>query len=210
MVTNHDDDKANDSGAYDELNDFRTDQKHDHWHQTALAQRKRKAWPVVNAEFGYEPGPKGVKDHTYGVTQPVEEVVRRAWEISMAGAYTAYYYTYTAWDVIRPEDTPPGYAMFRNLCEFFEKTRYWELEPADGLVSVGYCLANPGKEYVVFQNAAAPLTLEIAGAQGKLRAEWFEPLSGKRLPAGELGNGINALTPPEAWGKGMVALRVGD
>ena len=40
----------------------------------------------------------------------------------MAGGYTCYYYTYTAWDIIRPNDTPPGYAYLRHLREFFEGT----------------------------------------------------------------------------------------
>lgn len=206
LVTIHDDDKAVEGGKYDELTDFRTDQQHSKFHETALRQRARKAWPIVNAEFGYEAGPKGLADKTYNVVQPIEEFVRRAWEVSLAGAYTAYYYTYTAWDVVRPEDTPPGYAIFKRMRDYFEKTKYWELEPADALVSAGYCLASRGKEYVVFQNQAAPFTLKIEGASGLLVAEWFEPLSGKTAPAGELKNGDNTLTPPAAWGPGMVAL----
>jgi len=64
--------------------------------------------------------------------------------------------------VIRPSDTPPGYAMFRHLRDFFETTQYWLLEPADALVSEGYCLATPGKQYVVFQNTAQPFRLTVS------------------------------------------------
>ncbi|HOX04685.1 MAG TPA: DUF5060 domain-containing protein [Candidatus Paceibacterota bacterium] len=93
LATVHDDDQANDSGAYDELTDYRADQQHGKWHEVILRQRQRRAWPVVNVEFGYEHGPKGTNDLTYRVGQPPEEVLRRAWEIQMAGGYTAYYYT---------------------------------------------------------------------------------------------------------------------
>jgi hypothetical protein len=208
LVTNHDDDKANDSGAYDELNDYRADQHHSKWREKILQQRQRRAWPVVNVEFGYEHGLDGPADKTYGVVQPPEEVVRRSWEISLAGGYIAYYYTYTAWDVIRPQDTPPGYGYFKNLRTFFESTRYWELSPADGLVSAGWCLANPGKEYVVFLNKAEPFTLNVAGASGALNAVWYHPLTGQRSDAGALGNGGHRLTPPANWGNGPVALHV--
>ncbi len=108
LVTVHDDDKANDAGAYDALTDFRADQQHSNWHALIPRQRARRDWPVANVEFGYEHGPGGLEDKTYRVVQAPEEVVRRAWEIALAGGYTVYYYTYTAWDVIRPEDVPPG------------------------------------------------------------------------------------------------------
>ena len=208
LVTCHDDDKANDSGAYDVLNDFRADQHHSNWRGKVLQQRQRRAWPVVNVEFGYEHGPNGMTDKTYGVVQPPEEVLRRAWEISVAGGYTAYYYTYTAWDVVRPDDTPPGYDYFKHLRSFFETTRYWELSPVDNLVSEGWCLANPGKEYVVFQNHAVPFTLQVAGASGPLEAVWYHPWTGQRVDTGSLGNGEQRLIPPTIWGTDPVALHV--
>lgn len=208
LVTCHDDDQANDRGAYDGWNDYRADQHHSNWRAKILQQRQRRAWPVVNVEFGYEHGPGGPNDKTYGVVQSPEEVVRRAWEIALAGGYTAYYYTHTAWDVIRPSDTPPGYGYFKNLRAFLEGTRYWELAPATHLVSAGWCLARPGTEYVVFQNEAAPFTLQVAGATAALKAEWYQPLTGRRADGGGLGNGEQRLAPPAAWGAGPVALHV--
>jgi len=208
MVTNHDDNKAYDSGAYNGLLSFRSDQQHKEWHRVILEQRNLNAWPVVNVEFGYEHGPKGIDDYTYKVVQEPEEVTRRAWEICLAGGYIAYYYTYTAWDIIRPEEIPPGYAYFKNLWDFFENTNYWLMEPADELVSEGYCLANPGKEYIVFLNNAKPFTLKIAGINGKLNAEWYHPFTGDREDGGQLTNGTVSLTPPTAWGDAPVVLYI--
>ncbi|MDA1276159.1 MAG: DUF4038 domain-containing protein [Verrucomicrobia bacterium] len=208
LTTVHDDDKVNDAGAYDELNDFRADQQHANWHNVILRQRARKAWPVVNVEFGYEHGPGGLDDKTYGKTQSPEEVLRRAWEIQMAGGYTAYYYTYTAWDVVRPLDNPPGYALYKHFGEFWRGTEYWRLEPSDKLVSNGWCLANPGLEYVSFQNTAQPFTLEIAGAKSPLKAAWFNPHTGEHTAVGLLNNGTANLTPPADWGKAPIVLHV--
>jgi hypothetical protein len=206
LRTIHDDTANYDAGHYDDLLDYRSDQQHARWRQTILSQRAQRTWPVVNVEFGYEHGPEGLEDKTYGVVQSPEEVCRRAWEIYLAGGYGAYYYTYTAWDVIRPEDTPPGYAYFRNLRDFFERTRYWRMEPTEGLVSNGYCLADRGREYVVFLNRAEPFTLELEPQRQPLAAEWFQPLTGQRRPAGPLREGILRLQPPVEWGTGPVAL----
>lgn len=208
LTTVHDDDKANDAGAYDELTDFRADQAHGKFHEMILRQRSRRAWPVANVESDYEHGPGGLDDKTYRNTHTPEGMIRTAWEIQMAGGYNAYYYTYTAWDVIRPLDVPAGYALYNHFGDFWRKTDYWLLEPADDLVNSGWCLAQPGREYVVFQNEAKPFTLEITGAKAALKAEWFNPHTGKRTGAGELNDGNASLTPPADWGEAPLVLHV--
>jgi hypothetical protein len=151
----------------------------------------------------------GTNDLTYRKGQSPEEVCRRAWEIQMAGGYTGYYYTYTAWDVIRPLDVPPGYSYFKHFGDFWRSTQFWKLEPADKLVSRGWCLAQPGRQYVVFQNRPQSFTLEIAGAQSPLKAEWFNPHTGRRTPAGNLDNRTANLVPPADWGDVPLVLHVG-
>ncbi len=210
LLTVHTDRATYDSAAYNKLLDYRTDQQHSQWHASILEHRQQCEWPVINSEFGYEHGPKGLKDVTYGVAQSPEEVCRRAWEIYMAGGYGAYYYTYTAWDIIHPEHTPPGYAYFQHLREFFEGTAYWLMVPSDSLVSDGYCLANSGKEYVIFQNRAKPFSLKLQGLAAPLKAQWFQPLTGKRVDTAAMENGTAQLAPPQAWGDGPVALHVGS
>jgi hypothetical protein len=206
LLTVHDDNAAYDAGKYDGLLDFRADQQHSQWGAFIARQRQQRLWPVVNIELGYEHGPKGPADKTYGQAQTPEEVCRRAWEVCLAGGYAVYYYTYTAWDVIRPEDVPPGYDYFRRLRDFFDRTGYWLMEPANERVSAGWCLANPGQEYVVFLNNARPFTLRL---EGPLKAEWYQPLTGQRVPAGTVPGGTARLQPPAAWGDGPVALHVG-
>ena len=49
--------------------------------------------------------------------------------------------------------------------------------------------------------------LKIEGAKSPLNAEWYEPLMGKRNPAGKLGNGQHKFLAPSSW-KGMAALHV--
>jgi hypothetical protein len=208
LVTVHDDDKANDSGAYDDLTDFRADQQHGKFHETILRQRDRRAWPVANVESDYECGPGGVNDKTYNEAQSPEQTLGTLWEIAMAGGYTGYYYTYTAWDVIHPLDVPPGYALMKHFSDFWRSTDYWLLQPSDNLVSAGWCLANPGQEYVACQKIPAPFTLEIAGAAAPLPGEWFNPRTGKTTSAGSFGNGTASLTPPAGWGDAPIVLHL--
>jgi hypothetical protein len=207
-ITTHTDTQTFNSGVYNDVLDYRSDQTHSKWHASLLEHQKQHLWPVLNVEYGYEHGPEGPQDMTYRVAQPPEEVCRRAWEVCMAGAYGAYYYTYTAWDVIRPEDAPPGYAYLKHLRDFFAATEFWTLEPADELVSAGYCLANRGKEYVVFQNQAQAFSLKLEGLSGPVRAKWFHPFTGEYRDAGVLGNGTAQLRPPATWGGSPIALHV--
>ncbi len=208
LLTVHDDHATYDRGAYDELLDYRSDQQHTKWRQTMLAHLQQHAWPVINTEFGYEHGPGGLTDKTYSVAQAPEEVCRRAWEVYMAGGFGVYYYTYTAWDVLRPGDTPPGYALFKHLHDFFAGTRYWRMQPLEGATSQGYCLAEAGREYIVFLNTSVPFTLKVQGVVAPLKAEWYQPFTGQRQDDGTVDNGTTQLIPPAGWGGGPVALHV--
>ena len=208
LVTIHDDGAPYERSEYDAHVDFESDQQHSDWHDVILEHRRRRACPAVNVEYGYEHGPGGIEDKTYGVVQAPEEVLRRAWIIAMAGGYGAYYYTYTAWDVIRPQDTPPGYAYCRHLADFFTDTGYWALEPSDHLVKPGCCLARPAEEYIVYLEESEPFTLEIEGAHRPLPVSWFNPLTGQRLSSEAVENGETTLTPP--WTRGPVALHIGQ
>jgi hypothetical protein len=96
------------------------------------------------------------------------------------------------------------------LREFFEGTGYWRMEPADALVSEGFCLAEPGREYIVFLDKPGRFTLNLEGLATEAKAEWFHPFTGQCRSAGTLGNGVQQLTPPDDWGEGPVVLHVGQ
>ena len=196
LITNHDDDKSHDAGAFAGLVDFRTDQQHSHWRDKILRQRRKNAMPVMNAEFGYECGPDGVQDVTYSVAQTPEDFVRRAWEIAMAGGYIAYYHTYTAWDVLRPELDPPGYRLFGNLRTFFDSTRYWELVPRESAPEGQWVLENGGTEAVVWFAAPASPPFEFQAADEGRSAAWFHPFTGEKTPPQPLKAGRQTFAPP--------------
>ena len=204
LITTHDDEHEYMNGSYDDVLDFHSDQHHQDWHAETLRKRSARKWPIVNVELGYEHGPKGLDDFTYGVVQAPEEVVRRAWEVCMAGGYATYYYTYTAWDVIRPDDVPPGYAYFRNLATFFAETNWWRMKPVDHLIRITkpgereneiYCLADAGAEYIVVLNRPAEFELTLEGYT-EFVGRWYDPLAGTWSDAGTFGPGVVQVTRP--------------
>ena len=176
--------------------DFLTDQQHDHWHEHILAERGRARRPVVNIEYGYEPG--SLK--TYNVTQPTDEVRRRTWLIAIAGGYPTYYFSPTAWDVIKWDEIPPGYAQMRVVRQVMESLPFADMEPHDELARGGWCLARPGEVYLVYQEKRGPLALTVTdgGKPGAFAAEWIDPRDGKRYPAPAVRAGEVRLTPPDA------------
>jgi hypothetical protein len=207
LVTAHDDWTLHFDQRAAGLLDFVTDQKHDNFaERTIHLRRQLRPCPVINEEFAYECGPGGVEDLGYHprVRHTAEEHVLRSWEVVFGGAYPGYYYLYTAWDVVRPDDLPPGYALHRRLVDFMRESAWWELEPHPEVVerSVARCLARPGQEYLIFNRAgfgprrhfdeATRATLTLPGLSGPsgsyagggpapvLQADWLQPLSGER------------------------------
>jgi hypothetical protein len=58
---------------------------------------------------------------------------------------------------------------------FVEKKSQYITRLLPSRMAKGYCLADAGREWVVFLNAAKPFTLTIQGHIGSLKAEWFNP-----------------------------------
>jgi hypothetical protein len=51
--------------------------------------------------------------------------------------------------------------------------------PQDKLASTGYCLANPGSEYLVYLPAGGEVTVDLSAVARTLAAEWLDPKTGK-------------------------------
>jgi hypothetical protein len=78
------------------------------------------------------------------------------------------------WDAIRRAmgDTR-AYAMRMNLVA---------MPPRGDLASTGFCLANPGSEYLVFQpDDRREFTVNLTDAPGNFSAEWFDVSKGVKV-----------------------------
>ena len=70
------------------------------------------------------------------------------------------------------------------------------MQPHGVLSSSGYCLASPGKEYVIYIPAPQRFVVDLSHARGKLHAVWVDPLSGQQREAGTWGRGKHEFTTP--------------
>jgi hypothetical protein len=207
-VSTHTDEAYYASSASNGLLDFRTDQNtQGTWYGTVISQRNADAWPVFNSEFDYEIGNDGGR--TYSRASDKLTVFKKACEITMAGGYFGYYYTYHAWDVVRTSEVPGGLGYYKNLYGMLTTTRWPELGPSDNLINNAadgrHCLAKEGAEYLVYLAGAgtASLTVRQVPAGATLMGKWVDLITGQEQSIAGLGNGQATLTNP--WSDPAIA-----
>jgi hypothetical protein len=68
--------------------------------------------------------------------------------------------------------------------------------PSTSLCSTGYCLVEPGRQYLVYQPGSGNFKLTVAA--GTYAAEWFNPATEKPVDGGTLtvADGLRTFTPP--------------
>jgi hypothetical protein len=92
-------------------------------------------------------------------------------------------------------------AQLKHRYEFItQRTRFQDMAPAQALVSDGnVCLANPGKEYVVYAPQGGTITLDLSAAAGEFAVEWLNPRDGTYHPAVAVAGGARrAFVPADA------------
>src|SRR5262249_56181870 len=70
--------------------------------------------------------------------------------------------------------------------------------PSGGLSSTGYCLADPGNQYLVYQPSSGAFSLTVVA--GTYRYEWYDPAAGSVAATGTivLGSEAHSFSPPFA------------
>lgn len=202
LATAHDNDLYDWDGKLNTNLDFRTDQEHDYWKEMLLFDRHLLPWPIVNSELYYE---RGVEDlPTYPKKQDWQDVIRGAYEVYLSGGYFVYYYSNTAWDLVKPDPEPPGMPRFQILKENLSALPYWLMEPKPKLAAGGPCLAIPGDVYA-FLVQSSPRSAPSGGgtrAPAAGGAGNSSPAPVGRGPRTSLGNAreivvnLNALRGP--------------
>ena len=149
--------------------------------------------PQVNEEYGYEEhyptwgcGASGTKVPD---GRSAENRIKLAWEMYMAGGYQttgeranegtgAGNDAGGGWINGRGNETMTMLNGYRIIMQTFQQTRYWEMEPHPELVNFGnMCLANPGKEYIVYSRLAY---CRIELPEGKYSVIMIDPQTGEK------------------------------
>ncbi len=61
--------------------------------------------------------------------------------------------------------------------------------PHGELAASGYCLADPGRAYLVYSPYDGRTWVDLSAAEGELQVEWFYPRTGETLPGGTIKGG---------------------
>ena len=189
-----------------------------------------KPWVVANDEQGPaalgvppDPGFAGFngKDKDGKPIHTIDDIRKYTlWANLMAGgAGVEYYFGYQlpendlVAENYRSRDKSWTYA--RLALGFFRENRipFWQMSNADGLVSgvESYCLAQPGDVYAVYLHQGGNAILDLSGARGQYKVEWFDPRNGGPLKAGSVtsvaGRGSRQLgEPPDTAGGDWVVV----
>ena len=63
------------------------------------------------------------------------------------------------------------------------------MTPRGDLTSTKYCLADPGREYLVYAPDGGKATVNLAAATSEMTVEWFDPTTGKPIEADKTSGG---------------------
>lgn len=82
---------------------------------------------------------------------------------------------------------------------FAEQIDLAEMTPRGELTQTGYCLANPGIEYLVYLPSEYParIWVDLSDAKGELDVQWFNPRTGSKTDGGSVtARTKHAFKPP--------------
>lgn len=161
--------------------------------------------PQVNEEYGYEDHyPTKWGGNRRPPARSADNRRRLAWGMYMAGGYQTTGERADrgtgrgadsggGWINGRGDEQMVMLKGYAHIVECFTSLGWWRMDPADGLATDGaYCLAEPGRQYLVYLPAGGKTTVKLDG--GPFRAAWFDPRTGALE---DLGEAAGEWTSPE-------------
>jgi Chitobiase/beta-hexosaminidase C-terminal domain/Family of unknown function (DUF6298)/Putative collagen-binding domain of a collagenase len=81
------------------------------------------------------------------------------------------------------------------------------MSPSSELCSSGYCLINPGREYLVYLPTGGTVRVDLSAASGSFVASWFSPTTGQTTSGGTVSAGIPVLFTSPIAGDAVLYLQ---
>ena len=92
---------------------------------------------------------------------------------------------------------------------YAERMNLATMTPRNDLASTRYCLANPGKEYLVYLPEGGEGTVDLAAAKGKIAVEWFNPRTSEKHNGNIVDGGAKRSFQTPFEGDAVLYLRKG-
>lgn len=94
------------------------------------------------------------------------------------------------------ERAQPRHDIIKRVWDFFETVAFYRLTPRQDLVTNGYCLAEEGKEYLVYLDTQG--TVDVKVTPGAYSVEWINARNTtEKRPAGTTTTGQNLSSPTD-------------
>ena len=81
---------------------------------------------------------------------------------------------------VQPHSWEPVRAALGHARRLAERLDLAAMAPREDLASTRYCLAQPGRQYVVYLPEGGEVDADVSAATGPLAVEWIEPVAGAR------------------------------
>jgi hypothetical protein len=81
------------------------------------------------------------------------------------------------------------------------------LSPNSASCSSGYCLVNPGLEYLVYLPSGGTVSVDLSAASGTFTSSWFSPITGQTISGGSVSGGLPILFTSPIEGDAVLYLR---
>lgn len=84
--------------------------------------------------------------------------------------------------------------IIKKVWDFFETKQFWRMKPRPDLVNKGWCLADPGREYLVYLQSTG--TVSIVVSNGPFTVQWINATNTlDQRSGGPTTNGSNLASP---------------
>ena len=126
-------------------------------------------------------------DHIWGVGGNVDWV----WKSFVRGHNPIFMDPYDGLVLGQPADPrwEPIRVAMGHTRRLADRLNLAAMAPADAIASSGYCLAAPGREYVVYVPGGGTVSVDLSAAKGSVSVEWFEPATGRTTAARDTAGG---------------------
>jgi CubicO group peptidase (beta-lactamase class C family) len=94
-----------------------------------------------------------------------------------------------------------------NTRRLAERTNLAAMTPHSELVSTQFCLADPGKEYVVYVPEGSEAKVDLSAVAGPLHVEWMRPVEGTTQEGDEVAGGSERTFKAPFHGDAVLYLR---
>jgi hypothetical protein len=133
------------------------------------------------------------------------------WKSFVRGLYPIFMDTYRHSPFVPGPDLDPQWDEVRRAMgvtrRLAERVNLAAMTPHPELASTAYCLADPGREYLVYLPQGGEVTVDLSAVTGRLSAEWVHVVAGTVTSAESVaGGGQRTLKAPSS-GEAVVHLR---